>query len=59
VEAGVPASGQRFTLEGIYDPQGKKLDLSRMHEPKTLAILASSMALPVCHNNNNWLSFQN
>jgi len=47
VEAGVPPSGQRFALEGIFDAQGTALDLKRMHEPHTLALLATSLALQV------------
>ncbi len=47
VEPGLPPSGQRFILEGIFDPLGRPLPLSSMHEPDTLALLATSLALPV------------
>ena len=47
VEAGIPASGQRFVMEGVYDSKGTLLNLQNMQEPQTLALLATSLALPV------------
>ena len=52
----MPATGRRFTLEGIYTPDGKPLDTARFQEPEALALMATSMSLPVnhtlCHENH-------
>jgi hypothetical protein len=47
VQPGVPATGRRFTLEGIYTPDGKPLDTASFQEAEALALMATSMSLPV------------
>ena len=47
MEAGVPATGRRFTLDGIYNPDGVPLDMSAVPEREAISFMATSMVLPV------------
>jgi hypothetical protein len=49
VEAGVPATGRRFALDGIFTPQGVRIPMTRFPEREAIAFMATSMMLPVRH----------
>jgi hypothetical protein len=47
VEAGVPATGRRFALDGIFTPHGVRIPMTRFPEREAIAFMATSMMLPV------------
>lgn len=49
VEPGVPATGRRFTLDGIFTPDGCAINLVNAPEREAISFMATSMVLPVRH----------
>ena len=47
VEAGIPATGRRFTLDGIYTPHGIPINMTNVQEREAISFMATSMVLPV------------
>lgn len=48
VEPGVPATGRRFALDGIFTPDGKPIHMASIPEREAISFMATSMVLPVC-----------
>jgi hypothetical protein len=47
VEAGVSATGRRFTLDGIFTPDGVPIHLASIPHLNAISLMATSMVLPV------------